>query len=380
MNTDAGILQSAPEQGALEQDRQCIPVEISGALDSLNEAMVLFAAEGVIVEWASPAAIELLALKPADFGRRNIQQRCPLLDPVIDCLSKDEKLQEIEVGGVRYTCQIARVTDKTTAKINQTIVWLKPRESESRDAESKNIRQYLEAREKLFTTSRTISVSEMATTLAHELNQPIGSITNILKGTRARLQTSDVDETILHALDRATEQTHFAARIIARIRDFTQSRQPVRTDCRIDELLNNSIALLDWVLETNSVTVECSALTPAPVVNGDETMLQQVFTNLIRNAVDAMQSVSEEDRRLRISVSLQNQNVQINFEDSGSGLSSADEQNLFVPFVTQKAQGMGVGLNICRSFIELHQGRLWLKPNAQGGCTACVVLAAITHD
>jgi len=110
------------------------------------------------------------------------------------------------------------------------------------------------------------------------------------------------------------------------------------------------------------------------IVNGDATMLQQVFTNLIRNAVEAMRDMQPEDRHLDIHVHLQERNVQVEIADKGHGLTQETQDNLFVPFVTQKTQGMGVGLNICRSFVELHQGRLWLAPNDMSGCTSFVLL------
>ncbi|MBX2826282.1 MAG: sensor histidine kinase [Gammaproteobacteria bacterium] len=343
------------------------------ALESMDEVVLLFDADTTALLWASTAASRLFALDTSPGTESALTWNEPALRPLRNCLQREPGPVEFELAGQAYTGKLAKIPAQSVGGSSQLLMWLKEEEVDSR-----HIRQYLEEREKLFTTSRTISVSEMATTLAHELNQPIGSIANILKGTQSRLQQSDCDPAILEALDRATEQTQFASRIIARIRDFTRSRQPVRTDCRIDYLLNDSIALLDWVLDSANVTVVREFPEPAPFVNVDETMLQQVFTNLIRNAVDAMRSMPETQRQLRVSVHTVNQGIRIDFTDSGSGLTNTDEGNLFVPFVTQKAHGMGVGLNICRSFVELHQGRLWLKPNPEGGCTACVVLVPVT--
>lgn len=241
--------------------------------------------------------------------------------------------------------------------------------------------KYMADREKLFTTSRTISVSEMATTLAHEINQPVGSISNILKGLKARLQKADsVEDDCFKAIDRALEQTNFAARIISRIRDFTAARQPNRLDCDVRLLLQDSIQLLDWVLINASVDVELTGLEEKLWVNVDATMLQQVFTNLIRNAVEAMRESESGKRRLKINTSKQGDEVQIEIADNGHGLTDSDESTLFVPFVTRKTQGMGVGLNICRSFVELHQGKLWLMPNDDGGCTASVLLPMVRNE
>ena len=237
------------------------------------------------------------------------------------------------------------------------------------------LRRYMADREKLFTTSRSISVSEMATTLAHELNQPIGTIANMLRGVQLRLGKQEgVGQDIISALGKALDQTRFAANIISRIREFTQSRQPNFSEHDIEDLVRESIALLDWVFESEQVSVQVLASEVALRIHGDQTMLHQVFTNLCRNAVDAMRDRTDAPRALDVTIARTEDGVKIEFADSGHGLDEQAEEALFTPFVTRKASGMGVGLNICRSFIELHQGRLWLAQNETGGCTAHVLL------
>lgn len=237
------------------------------------------------------------------------------------------------------------------------------------------LRRYMADREKLFTTSRSISVSEMATTLAHELNQPIGTIANMLRGVQLRLgKRGGIGDDINSALGKALDQTRFAANIISRIREFTQSRQPNFSEHDIEDLVRESVALLDWVFESEQVSVQVLNSDAALLVRGDQTMLHQVFTNLCRNAVDAMRDSANAPRVLDISIEPTEDGVKIEFADSGHGLDEQAEESLFTPFVTRKASGMGVGLNICRSFIELHQGRLWLAQNETGGCTAHVLL------
>ena len=215
----------------------------------------------------------------------------------------------------------------------------------------------------------------MATTLAHELNQPIGTIANMLRGVQLRLgKRGGIGDDINSALGKALDQTRFAANIISRIREFTQSRQPNFSEHDIEDLVRESVALLDWVFESEQVSVQVLNSDAALLVRGDQTMLHQVFTNLCRNAVDAMRDSANAPRVLDISIEPTEDGVKIEFADSGHGLDEQAEEALFTPFVTRKASGMGVGLNICRSFIELHQGRLWLAQNETGGCTAHVLL------
>ncbi|MFK7994280.1 MAG: sensor histidine kinase [Granulosicoccus sp.] len=238
---------------------------------------------------------------------------------------------------------------------------------------------YMEARESMFTTSRTISVSEMATTLAHEIKQPIATITNILKGVRIRLGKFDggeQSEKLQEALENALEQAQFTDSVINRIRDFTQARRPQQKTINVAELADEALSLMDWLLRANQCRIKLTLNDEPLLCVGDPTMLQQVLINLLRNGVEAMQERSAADRLLIIECKRNAAAVRISIRDNGHGL-EGKEQSLFVPFSTSKASGMGVGLNICRSFVELHQGRLWLSPNSDGGCTSNVELPLV---
>ena len=233
---------------------------------------------------------------------------------------------------------------------------------------------YMQNREHMFTTSRTISVSEMATTLAHEIKQPIATISNILKGIRLRLKRENLSAQQLDdSLASALEQTQFTNSVINRIRDFTQARRPRQQQLDLAVVTQEALSLMDWLLSANQCRTEL-VITDEPLpCEGDPTMLQQVLVNLLRNGVEAMHESAERDRLLVISCERRETRVRINIRDSGRGL-EGKEQSLFVPFSTNKANGMGVGLNICRSFVELHQGKLWLSQNEDGGCTSHIEL------
>ena len=237
------------------------------------------------------------------------------------------------------------------------------------------LRRYVAEREKLFSVSRTVSVSEMATTLAHELNQPIGTIANILQGVHVLISREGaVPDPIVKALARASDQTRFAAGIIARIRSFTRSRAPRLLACEAGDLVANTIELLDWVFRSESVAVRLRCGEGPLTVAGDEILLQQVFANLLRNSVDAMRKPPSGVRRIDVLVERRDENVLVEVRDNGTGLGEDAAETLFVPFLTHKSEGMGVGLNICRSFVEMHRGRLWLTGTEGGGCTAHVQL------
>lgn len=283
--------------------------------------------------------------------------------------SKGESITDTVLHDAKY-----RVSFRKVDKIQITVL-VRPE-----NTVADNLHEYMQARDNLFSTSRTISVSEMATTLAHEINTPIGTISNILRGVKIRLKKPDAClETIDEALDSALEQTQFSQNIINRIRDFTQARRPESTILDIRQLLHEAVKLLDWLLSHHSCKVTMQ-LSDRPIyVSGDATMLQQVVTNLIRNAVDAMHDQRADQRTITISAKRVKDQVTVSIADTGQGLTQSANE-LFVPFASSKSGGMGVGLNICRSFIELHQGRLWLSPNESEGCTCFVELPLVANE
>ena len=251
-------------------------------------------------------------------------------------------------------------------------------------AEARRLHDYLQARSDLFETASSLSVSEMATSLAHEINQPIGAITNLLHGIKARLHRDPlvVDE-LDRALDKALEQARYTASVVSRIRDFTEARRPRMAHHELGALIRRSARLLDWLLSNRGCRLQLDLPAEPVGVTCDATLFQQVMINLLRNAIEAMEHTAYDRRLIRIRVELMDrlsddpveQDVQVSICDEGHGLTPGDP-SLFVPFATHEKDGMGVGLTICRSFVELHQGRLWLTPNPDAGCTAWIRLPA----
>lgn len=264
------------------------------------------------------------------------------------------------------------------------------------------LRRHLEDRERLLFTSRSLAVGEMASTLAHELNQPIGTVANVLRGLRMRLERAARDTaaagpgTALADLEGgvqlALEQALFAARIIARIREYTQSRTPRRERLDLGTAVQQAVALLDWEIRRDGVELGFARPAAPCVVEGDEVMLQQLFVNLLRNALEAMRdnppgADGRAERRLALALQRERAMAVLTVRDNGCGLPHDADDTLFVPFQSTKPNGMGIGLNICRSFVELHQGRLWFTRNddAEGrrgerGCTFHVSLPLAAGD
>ena len=160
------------------------------------------------------------------------------------------------------------------------------------------------------------------------------------------------------------------------MRSFTEARTPRLVPCDAGALVTGTVELLDWVFRSEGVRVHVETGEAPLIVAGDEILLQQVFANLLRNAVDAMRESPRATRRIDVLATRGADGITVEIRDSGKGLDENAEDTLFVPFLSGKSEGMGVGLNICRSFVEMHRGKLWLTPASGGGCAAHVLLPA----
>ena len=338
-------------------DDRATPAE--QALAAFGDAVLLLDSTEAWMPWCTPAAAALIA--PLRAGAP-LAALCERLDGLAAMLSSSGEARALlQLDGRGFEATLAPAAGGRRA------LWLV-----DGGAREQAVQRHLEDREQLLFTSRVVSVGEMATTLAHELNQPIGAVVNLLRGVQMRLARDDAApaDDVRQALGRATDQALFAARIITRIREYTHSRQPKRVRFDLVRTLRASVELLDWEIARDNVQLELSAPPDeACTVVGDETMLQQVFVNLVRNALDAMRSLPPgAPRALGAHVQRVGAQVEVAITDTGCGLSDDAQARLFVPFVSTKPSGMGIGLNICRSFVELHQGRLWFSRREPAGC------------
>ncbi len=232
-----------------------------------------------------------------------------------------------------------------------------------------HLQRQLDDREGLLFTSRSLTVSEMGSVLAHELNQPIGATANLLRGLKLRLARRHPDSTDeLAALDKAVQQVGYASQIIGRVREYTQSRQPKTEALDLVALVHQSLGLLDWDLQREAVRLDLRLPDATVPVQGDAVMLQQVLINLLRNALDALRLDRPTDPLIDIELRVEGGRAELRVGDNGPGITPQTEARLFVPFSSTKPNGMGLGLSICRSLIEMHQGRLWFTRREPGGC------------
>jgi two-component system, LuxR family, sensor histidine kinase DctS len=222
--------------------------------------------------------------------------------------------------------------------------------------------------EKLQHTARLITMGEMASTLAHELNQPLSAIASYNAGCLNRLASGEFQPgELMAALTKLGVQAQRAGQIIRRVHDFVRKSEPAVVPCSINAVVEDSVGFLDVEARKRKVRVELALSVDAPWVAADRILIEQVILNLARNAMEAMGQTPALSRILDVSVQSLDGQTLVRLADRGSGVPPEVAEMLFTPFYTTKDQGMGMGLNICRSIIELHQGRLWFEPNPGGG-------------
>lgn len=242
-------------------------------------------------------------------------------------------------------------------------------------------RRLHEVQSELLHISRLSTMGEMASTLAHELNQPLAAIANYLQGSRRLLKDSPDTRAplILDALDKAAEQAVRAGDVIQRLRDFVARGETERRIESIKKLLEEASALALVAAKEKSVRVSFELDPAVDLVLVDKIQVQQVLLNLLRNAIEAMES--SDRRELAVTTAPAGDGMMtIDVADTGCGIAPEIAPRLFLPFVTTKRQGMGIGLSISRTIIELHGGQMTVQPNPGGGTIFRFTLRAVTPE
>ncbi|MGC1518461.1 MAG: ATP-binding protein, partial [Azonexus sp.] len=218
--------------------------------------------------------------------------------------------------------------------------------------------------EQLQFTSRLVTMGEMASTLAHELNQPLAAIASYNTGCLNLLAKGGADiQDIRQALEKLGVQAQRAGRIIRRVHDFVRKSEPKRAPCALAEVVEDCVGFVEAEARKLHVTLE-TRIPGLPSVLADRLMLEQVLLNLIRNGMEAMAATPQAQRVLRVSAARNDGEVVVSITDNGCGIAPEVREKLFTAFFTTKPEGMGVGLSICRSIIEFHRGRLWVENNS----------------
>ena len=349
---------------------------LRSVLDTVPDAMIVIDPDGTM-ESFSVTAERLFGYAASEAVGRNVS----ILMPAADSARHDGYLARYLTTGERRIIGIGRLVvgqrkDGSTFPMELSVGEARSpqrrvftgfvRDLTERQQAQKRV-QDLQA--ELIHMSRFTVLGEMASTLAHELNQPLSAVANYLRGGR-RLLAGDghPDAVVLarEAMERAMEQALRAGQIIRQLREFVARGKSERQPENLARVVEEASALALVGIGESGVRVAFEFDPQAETVFAARIQIQQVLLNLIRNGVEAMQGA--EPRQLVIATRRIDAGMaEVSVADTGPGISEEVAARLFQPFVTTKPQGMGVGLSISRTIVEAHGGRLWVEPRPGGG-------------
>jgi two-component system sensor kinase FixL len=361
---------------------------VRSILETIPDAMIVIDERGIIQSFSS-AASRLFDYAPGDVLGKNIKMLMP--SPYRE--SHDGYLERYLRTGERRIIGIGRVVvgerkDGSTFPMELSVGEMRSSNSRFFTGFIRDLteRQRTEARlqelqTELIHISRLTAMGEMASALAHELNQPLSAIANYMKGSRRLLEDRSDDDSIMirDAIDKAAGQSLRAGQIIRRLRDFVTRGENERRIESIKKLIEEASALALVGAKEHGVRVRFQIDQGRDLVLVDKVQIQQVLLNLIRNAIEAMESSPR--RELLIATRSQDGSwIEISVADTGVGISADISAQLFQPFVTTKRYGMGVGLSISRSIVENHGGQITAEPNTEGGTVFRFTVPGVTNE
>ncbi|MCK1516230.1 PAS domain S-box protein [Bradyrhizobium sp. 190] len=380
----SGVMIDIDREKRFEDELRIRERHFRSILDTVPDAMIVIDEHGIMQFFSSAAERQFGYTEPEAIGK-NISQ----LMPEPDRSRHDGYLARYLKTGERRIIGIGRIVtgmrkDGTTFPMHLTIGEM---QSAGKPYFTGFVRDLTEQQQtqarlqelqaELVHVSRLSAMGEMASALAHELNQPLSAISNYMKGLRRLLADStDVNAPKIEAaLDRAAEQAIRAGDIIRRLRTFVGREASEKRVESLSKLTEEAGALGLTGAREQGVLLRFNLDPACDLVLADRVQIQQVLVNLFRNALEAMAN-SIHRELIASNAKVADDMIEIAISDTGHGFGSDTHVNLFQPFFTTKETGMGVGLSISRTIIETHGGRMWAETNQAGGATFRFTLPA----
>lgn len=245
------------------------------------------------------------------------------------------------------------------------------RERELREAQQRH------HQDEMAHTARLVTLGELASGIAHEINQPLAAVVNYANASQRYLQSLDSNpaavERVAQGLERINLHANHAAQVIKRLRGFLRKGRRNLQALDISEVARQAVSLCAWEAGERNVTIELQLPESLPWVYADRVLLEQVLLNLLRNAIDANneQLPGQLSRIILQAQTLDGATLQISVQDQGPGVSAGELEQLFTPFYTSKAEGLGLGLSMSRSIVEGFGGELNARPQTSGLLMCC---------
>ena len=227
--------------------------------------------------------------------------------------------------------------------------------------------------------NRVATAGELTASIAHEINQPLAAMVTSANAALRWLMnnTPDLDEARA-AMNNIVSAGHRASEVIGSVRAMFRKDGQTKEPINLNNLVKEVLGFVRMELQTQEVLTQTELTEPLPSVLGHNGQLQQVVLNLIRNAAEAMDSMSNRARVLRVKTAIHDRaGVLLSIEDSGTGIDPNQLNRIFESFFTSKSEGMGIGLSICRSIVEAHGGRIWASSDGHDGSVFNILLPTI---
>lgn len=361
--------------------------------EAMLNAIFNAAAEGIITTYLSGDIVyindtveSIFGYSKAELAKTNIFQLMPASERENHARylmnSSDSAFSEViskvrEVHGIRkdgstvpLDISIARFSIDNTRYITSIV-----RDITQRKIQEQRDQEHLD---ELSHVTRLGLLGEMASGIAHEVNQPLTAIANYSQACLNLMQNGDADPAQLAGiLQKTNQQALKAGQIIHRMRDFVKSRKIHHSTVEINALILDAISLSESFIKTNGVTLQLQLADALPTLCIDSIQIEQVILNLIKNSIDALLNLPPlTARRLSVQTALNSKGeIEIRIKDNGQGIVASEQHKILTPFYTTKAEGMGMGLSICRSIIEAHGGVLRFNSQPGKGSTFYFTLA-----
>lgn len=237
-----------------------------------------------------------------------------------------------------------------------------------------DITERMQAEEMLYRTQaqlthicRVTTLGELTASIAHEVNQPLTAINSSADGCRRWLDRPQPDiAEAMRGLQQINDSARRASEVISRVRALSRKSDPIRRPERINEIVKETVSVVQYEITHHHISQRMDFAAENPWVFADRIQLQQVLINLLINACQAMSGVEQHRRLLRIQTFVTPHEVIVEVADRGPGIAPDVLPSLFTPFFTTRDSGLGMGLSICRSIIDFHEGKIWAQNNASG--------------
>jgi C4-dicarboxylate-specific signal transduction histidine kinase len=343
--------------------------KIRALLDAIPDLMLRIHRDGTFLDYHAKDDSDL-ALPTSGLTGQIINKVMPLhvAKPVMDRVRAALRTKQLQV--FEYDLQSADRVQGTRIQTHEARIVVSGRDevlviirnvTDRRRAED----QATAHQAQLAHVARLNSMGEMATDLAHELNQPLAAIMNYAEHCVREMQGNpNTPEHWIDGANQVINQAERAGKIIKRIRSFVEKREHEDELLQVNETVQNAIDMAATDARHRQVEIELALEPQMSLVRGDAIQIEQVVLNLVRNAIDAMEEAGVENREIIVTTEVvDGQMIQVQVADTGPGLVQTSIDNVFEPFYTTKPDGLGMGLTISRSIVEAHGGKLSVQNN-----------------